>query len=268
MLFERPFQREYADAQQASYRRNQQHFGVQSITEKLKQFPTEHFQLYHGVSEGQHQRWQPTFGCSTNVAVNSSGPSRHNINSTFGGPVQDDSMEFNILESLSVPKMKQEVFAFGPKHAEQARWFYQSTLTQPEFHPDVVPTFIPNNGSVQVPYIKQTQSCKESDLLGESDFKRTINNSTSYTDPFSHEVPLSVSSENEAVLKVAKISSRPDKKQAKDSKSSFFDFSENLSKNKIDQGTLKQSIDSEDIEDYIDLSNAPVFQILCEISKC
>jgi len=68
------------------------------------------------------------------------------------------------------------------------------------------------------------------------------------------------------VIRVAKISSRTDKKQPNDSQN-FFGFRKKLLKNKMAQGTLKKSIDTEDIEDDMDLSNAPVFQILYEISK-
>jgi len=264
MLVEQPLQREYEYVQQGSYLRHQQLFGVQSVVEKLKQLPKDNFQVYHGVSAEQHQVWQPAQGCSTHEAAISCEPISHNINSIFGGPVRKTFREFNSAVRRSFPKMKQEVSAFGPEHAEHARRFYQSTGTQPEFQQDLVPTFQPKYGCMQVSYIKQTQSNKGRGFLGESVFKRTINRTC--TDSVSPQVPVHVSLKHEAVLKVAKISSRPNKKHPNDSKS-FLGFSENLFKNKMNTGTLKNSIDSEDIQDDMDLSNAPVFQMLCEISK-
>jgi len=265
MLVEQPFQREYAYVHQRSYLRNQQFFGVHSVMEKLKQFPTDNFQVYHGGSAQQDQGWQPTLGCSTHVAAISCEPTSHNINSIVGGPTQNVPKKFNSVVRRSFPKTKKEVSAFGPKHAEHARRFYQSTRTQPELQ-DLIPPFRPDYGHMKFSYIKQTQANKGGDLLGESAFTRTVNRTTLYTDSVSRQIPVSVSSEQEVVLKVAKISSRPEKKHSNDSKS-FFGFSEKLLKNKMELGTVKKSIDSENVEDDVNLSNAPLFQILCEISS-
>jgi len=64
---------------------------------------------------------------------------------------------------------------------------------------------------------------------------------------------------NETILKVAKISPTPSKKQLMRTKTLF----ENIVNKKIEK---EKSVDFQASEHDIDLSNAPLFQMLCEIS--
>jgi len=258
MLVEQPSQGEYAYFQQDSYLSNQQFFEVHSAMDRL--IPTNNIQGYHGGSAWPDYGWQPRIGCSTHVAATSCEPLSHNINSICGGPARNECVVFNSAECRSFPEIKEEVSAFGPKHAEYARRFYQSTRIQPGHRRDLVAPSRPNYGHKQVSHIKQTQSKEGGNFLGESVFKRSMNQSVT------RQVPVPLSAQQEVVLKVAKISSRPNKKQPSDLNTSF-SFSERLSKNNINQGLVKTSTYSEDDENDIDFSNAPVFQILCEISK-
>jgi hypothetical protein len=256
MLIEEPFQREEAYFQQF--------FGVHSVMNRLT--PTNNTQVYLGRSVLPDYGWQLPSGRSTHVASIICEPLSHNINSSSGVPAPSEYVVFNSAERRSLPKMKQEVFAFGRKHAEHARRFYQSTRIQPGNWKYFVAPIRPNYGRRHVTYIKQTQSKQRGNLLRDSVLKRSMNRSTLEADAVIRQVPVPVSSQQEVVLKVAKISSRPDKKQPSDSKTSF-SFSERLLKNNVNQGLVKTSTDSEDDKNDIDLSNAPVFQILCEISK-
>jgi len=141
-------------------------------------------------------------------------------------------------------KIKQEVVAFGPKHAEHARRVYQSKGTQPiqEFMQIMAPSYRPNYDSMQVSrHISQLS--KGSYLLGEHVHHRSVNQTAWYTDSLKAQVPVPVTSQhNETVLKVAKISPR-------------------------EHGLAKKSDVFQDGGCEIDLSNAPIFQILCEISN-
>jgi len=80
-------------------------------------------------------------------------------------------------------------------------------------------------------------------------------------------IPFTVAFEPyKTVLKVANIAPRLEKTQSRKPKT-LFGFLENGHNEKVDQVTIKKSIDFLDNEDEIDLSNAPIFQILCEISE-
>jgi hypothetical protein len=264
MLVEEPFHRADAYFQQESYLSNQQIYDVHSLMDSL--IPTNSSQVYHGGSVLPDYGWQPPPGCSTHVAAIICEPLSHSINSALGGPPPNEYMVFNSAERRSFQKMKQEVSAFGRKHAEHARRYYQSTKIQPGYRKEVVAPIRPNYGRRQVTHTKQTQSKQGSNLLRDSVFKRSMNRSTLEANAAIRQVPVPVSSQQEVVLKVAKISSRPDKNQPIDSKT-LFSFNERLLKNNVHEGLVKTPIDSEDDKNDIDLSNAPVFQILCEISK-
>jgi hypothetical protein len=261
MLVEQPSQDKYPYFQQESYLSNQQFFGVHCAMDRL--ILTNNIQGYHGGSAWPDYGWQPPIGCSTHVAAISCEPLSHNINSICGGPARNECVVFNSAECRSFPKMKQEISAFGPKHAEHARRFYQSTRIQPGYRRDLVAPSRPNYGHKQVSHIKPTLSKEGGNFVGESVFKRSMNRLTLQADSVTRQVPVPLSSQQEVVLKVAKISSRPDKKQPSDLKTSF-SFSERYLKN---NNLGQPSTYSEDDENDIDFSNAPVFQILCEISK-
>jgi len=260
MLAERPIMTGYACVRQGSYQR--QLYEVKRVMGKVQQLPTDSFQVYHGVSAEQYQGWQPKIRC--HMGAFSYEPICYNINSTSGGKAYNGCRESKGVVGRNYSKTKQEVSAFGPKHAEHARRFYQSKGTHPESQRNLAPPYRPNYCPMQVSYIKPQANIKR-DLLGESVFERTINSTRMYNEPVSHQVPVAVASQHEAVLKVAKISSRPNKKQP-DNPKSVVGVSERVLRQQMDEGKLKKSIGAQNVEDD-NLSRAPVFQILCEISK-
>merc|ERR1719285_240505 len=70
----------------------------------------------------------------------------------------------------------------------------------------------------------------------------------------------------ETILKEAKISPRPNEKQTSRQKT-IRGFGEKLLREKVTVRTSVKSIDFQSKEMGMDLSDAPLFQILCEISK-
>jgi hypothetical protein len=162
------------------------------------------------------------------------------------------------------PEIKQEVFAFGPQHAEQARRLYQSKGCKSLFEQVLGPPYRSLHGSMQIPF-QRTHFGSFVSGEGISDLKKwsaLCLNRDSHT-----RVRFSFASESsETVLKVANISPKPDKKQGSKPRS-LYGVLENGHSKKLDQGTLKKLTESLDNEDKIDLSTAPIFQILCEISE-
>lgn len=158
--------------------------------------------------------------------------------------------------------MQREVSAFGPKHAEQARRFNQSKGGYQQYAQVLVLPYRPNHGPIQNSY-EHTQ--------GGGFFSRELifdlkKPPTQYTYKSDGPIQFIAASEPlEIVLKVANISSRSGKKQLKKPKavSSFIDKAYYET---VDVCATK-SIDFLDDEDEIDLSNAPIFQMLCEMSK-
>jgi len=267
MLLERPFLRDYTCAQQGSYLRPQQLLELQLAMEKLHQFPIENFRRYHAVQEDKVRRWQPVTRFNTHMASISCEPLSY-INPSVGseGPAYRKNRESKRPVHPNFPKIKQEVSAFGPKHAEHARRFYQSKRTQPiqQFQQVMVR---PNYGHTEVSGHRQTQVTEGVHLLGESAIGRSLNPTALYNDSLKSQVPVpDTSLPYETVLKIAKISPRPSKKQPTKNKTSF-GFGVKLSNHKVERGSLKKSDNFEDNGREIDLSNAPVFQILCEISN-
>jgi len=263
MLVKRPFLREYACAQQGSYLRHQQLLESQLAIEKINQFPIENFRRYH-VQENKVHRCQPVTRFNTHMNSMSSKPLSY-INPSLGseGPVYMKNGESKIPVHRYFHKIKQEVSAFGPKHAEHARRFYQSKRTQPiqEFPQVIVPSFRPNSGPMQVPGHRQTR------VTGGGLHGRSLNQTALYTDSLKSQKPVPDTSEScETVLKIAKISRRPSKKLTTKAKTSF-GFGVKLLNHKVGRGSVKKSDDFHDSGCERDLSNAPVFQILCEITN-
>jgi len=158
---------------------------------------------------------------------------------------------------------------FGPKHAEHARIFYQSKRTQPiqELRQDIVPPYRPNYGSMQVSGHRQTQVTEWIHLLGKPLFGRSLNQKGLYSDSLESLVPVPDTSQPyETVLKIAKISPRLSKKQPTETKASI-GFCVKLLNHKVERGSVKKSYDFQDCGCEIDLSKAPAFQMLCEISN-
>jgi hypothetical protein len=262
MLVERPFPKEYAFAQQGSCPINQHVFGLQPVMMKQNQFPTRNVQGYRGLSA--EKAWQRTLGCNTRMGAFSSWPicstkasfaSGYSTNSGFGKPKR-------VLGSNN-PEMQQEIFAFGPKHAEHARRLNQSKGGNQQYQQILALPCRSDYGPMQNLY-EQTQ--------GRGFFSRepvSCVKKQPVQYPYISDGPLQLTVESEPleiVLKVANISSRPDKKQFHKPKA-VFGFLENGHNEKVEHVRAKKSIDFLDNEDEIDLSNAPIFQILCEISK-
>jgi len=270
MLVEQPFMRDYTCAQQGSYFRQQQLLEFQLAMEKLKQFPIEKFQRYYEVQGNKVHRWQPVPRFNNRMTSISANPISY-INgslATEGPPYNKDSyLQSRRPVQRNFPKIKKEVSAFGPKHAEHARRFYQSKGTQShqEFQQVMVPPYRPNYGPMQVSCQRNTEVTREGYLLGEPVFDRSVNQIALCTDSVKGQVPVSVTSQPyETVLKVAKISPRPSEKQPTTTKTGF---GVKLVNKKVEQGLLNQSHGSQDSRSEIDLSNAPIFQMLCEISN-
>jgi hypothetical protein len=223
-------------AQQGSYLVNQNQFGMQQAIVMHNQFHTVNVQRYQGVSAKKVQARQPALGCNTHLGTFRC----EKISSTKASLVSNDPTSNGSGKS---------VFPFGPKHAEHARSLYQSKAPKPQFQ-QVLP-----------------QDKGRSYLFGYpvSGTKKQPNLYEKKTDD---QVPCIVTCESrEKVLKVASISTRPNKTQNNEvnKMKTFSGFVENGYNEKLDQLTTKKSIDFLNNNDNIDLSDAPIFQILSEI---
>jgi len=258
MLVERPFQREYASAQQRYYLRNQHTIGLQHAIENLSQFPTNEYG-HHGVSANV-QAWQPALVYRTRVGTTGSSPvSQTSTSQVSRGQTSNGCHKGKRLARHDHQDIKREVCAFGPKHAENARRFYQSKAAKPHLEEISVQACPYNYGPMRAPY-KQTQ------VRGYFPGKRGSKMKTQQPlHPCKSSDRLVASERYQTVLKIANISPRPDKKQTIKPKT-LFSFLGNEHQ-KEDHSATKKSNNFQDSEDERDLSNAPVFQILCEISK-
>jgi len=263
MLVERPFMGENICAEQGSYLQQQKLLELQSAMEKLKQFPKDNFQRYHEVHEDKVHRRLPAARFNCHMDSISTEPISYINSRVFEGAAYRRSKEFKRPVNSHFPKMKREVAAFGPKHAEHARRVYESKGTQhvqKSMH-IMVPPYGPNYDPMQVLRHRKSQVIKGSYLLGEHVHDRSVNQTT-FTDLLKVQVPNpGTPKPYETVLKVAKISPRPNKKhptKTTDSK---------VLHHKVEQGLAKKSDVFQDSGCGIDLSNSPIFQILCEISN-
>jgi len=266
MLVERPFPNEYAFAQQKNYLLNQRLFGLQEVMVIYNQFPILTIQRYQGSSAEKVQARQPgefVQRCNNHVGSIGFEPiSSGKANSVSSGPSFKGCGKLKRVVRSNYPAIKPEVFAFGPKHAEHARRFYQSKRASPQFEQVLVPPCQSNYFPMQIPY-ELTQG---GGYFSGGSVSNRKKRPTQYPCELDGPVPFIVaSSPCETVLKVANISPRPGKMQCNKPKT-LFDF-ENDNKEKVDQVTTKKAIDVIDNEDEIDLSNAPIFQILCEITE-
>jgi len=268
MLVERPFMGQYACAQQGSYLRHQRDLGLQLAIEKLKQFPLE--QRYNEVQEDKFYKWQPLARVNNYMASTSPAPINYIIKPSLisEGPAYKRKNDLKRPVYRCFPKIKQEVSAFGPKHAEHARRFYQSKRTQSiqKYQTDMVPRYLPNYESRQVSFHKNTRVTEGGYLLGEPVADRSVKTAL-HTDSIKGQVPGHFMSQPyETVLKVAKISPRPSKKQLSKSLTSN-GLGVKLLKHKVEAGIVRKCDVFQDSGSEVDLSNAPVFQILCEMSN-
>jgi len=253
MLVERPFQKGCAFTQQGSC----------LINLPLKVEYKECNQGYQEVSAEKVQAREPARLYNTYLnTLSSESKSGSNVSFISSGQTGNRCGKLMGATCSNHPDMKQEVFAFGPQHAEHARRFYQSMGCKPLFEKVLGPPYRSLYGSMQIPFQRTHFG---SYLSGEdiSDLKKwsalCLNRDSQCR------VRFSVASEtSETVLKVANISSKPDKKQGSKPRS-LYGVLENGHSEKVE--TLKKLTNSLDKEEKIDLSTAPIFQILCEISE-
>jgi len=209
MLVEGPFMGNYMYTQQRTCMRHQQVLELGGMMQTLKQFPDKHFT----------ERLSRLSSFNTNLSSNSS----HSISNTNSSLVYGAAASGRTgLRNATCPKVTGEVSAFGPKHAEHARRFYQKGIQFQEFQQVLHPSYRPN-------YRPIPQS-------------------------------------NEIVLKVAKISPRPGRNEIEKQKTSL-DSSFKLPKSTTEKGLWTKSVDFQANKYEKDLSNAPLFQLLGEITN-
>jgi hypothetical protein len=255
MLVERPFQREFAFTQQESCLINL------PLTVEYK----EGNQGYQEVSAKKVQAREPAHLYNTYLnTLSSESKSGSKVSFISSGQTVNRCGKLKRVACSNNPEMKQEVFAFGPQHAERARRFYQSKGCKSLFEQVFGPPYRSLYGSKQIPF----QRTHFGSLVSGEDISDLKKWSALRLNRDSHSrVRFSVASEpSETVLRVANISPKPDKKQGTKPRS-LYGVLENGHSEKVDQGTLKKLTDSLYNEDKIDLSTAPIFQILCEISE-
>jgi len=137
-----------------------------------------------------------------------------------------------VLRKMTNPKITEKVSAFGPRHAEHARRLYQKGIQSQEFRQVLPPSYRPNYRPMLI----------------------------------SNHMQASKTQSNETVIKIATITPRPCKKQLHKKKPSLVSRVK-LSKDIAETGLGKKSVDFQDSISEIDLLNAPLFQILCEITN-
>jgi len=257
MFLGRPLFREYEFAQQGSNLRNQNLSGLQHVMVKLNQLKV---QRYTVVAADQVTSSQTTAGCNAGCA--SSKPVSTNTKFVFDGrtnngyrkpePVAGQEMipkvsafgwkhaedTRRLYQSMrSKPRSrhvlkKPKVSAFGRKHAEHARRLYKSMSSKPPLGQVLVPSCRSNYGYMKARYKKaQFRDCLSETPVS---YKNRV---SLFPDTTVGETVYGASEPYQTLLKVAHITPRLDKKQSNKPKT----FSEK------------------------DLSNAPLFQMLCEI---
>jgi len=244
MLVERQYPSEYAYSQQETYLRNNRIIELQRAMEELKPFPMQKNEEYNNgvLAQGLQQTQRE---CYTIASSLSSKLTVHSNRSYFSGGTALRGMMQSESVCRSFTKMNNEVTAFGPKHAEHARRFYQSEAKEPERRQAMIPSYRQKYIPTEVSYYRESGVNNGSCLLGDPVFNR--DNTTWYTKP--------------AMVKVARISPRPNRMRPKTSSSVGVGT---VNKKQYD-GLKRKSVDDSRCE--MDLKNAPVFQILCEISK-
>jgi len=247
MLVTRPFHRKSDFTKQGSYLRNKPICGLQDVITKLNQFSIVKAQGYSGIKAGQIRACQPTIGCNTRVEfVSSEQTSRTNAGFLSVGNTNQGCGKPTIPGRSNYSKNKPEISAFGPKHAEYARRIYQSKGAIPRSAQVLVPSLRSNYGPMQA-------YCERLQVRGCFAGERVSNtkNHLIYPETMNGAVSVCVASQpHETVLRVANISPQRNK-----------EF------HKTEQPSLSKSRDFYESMDDNYLSNGPLFQILCELSK-
>jgi len=237
------------------------------MMEELRPLPMMKSHGYNRVSAGEVQSWHPIQGSNCHTASVSSNPIRcMNPPYVYRAPAYMARTESKSV-CRSFNEIKQQVTAFGPKHAEHAKRLYQLDGKTPECRRVLAPPSRPSFGPMQVSNFNQSGVTDGCYLPRDLSFTSAANRATSCTDLARGQVAVPITSRPyETVLKVAKISPRPDKMQPKKLTTSF-SFGGKAPSNKVDEGLIKKSVQFQKSGLEMDLENAPVFQILCEISR-
>jgi len=262
MLVEQLYMNEYMCAQQGSYHHHEHLLELQFMMEMLKQFPIENFQRFHEGLDDKIRRWQPAERFISHMTSISTEPMSYlNPNLLSEGAACRSRQLSN--RPVFFSKKKQDVSGFSSKRAEHAQRVYQSKGPQPlqKFRHNMVPPYRPNYDSMLVSRHRKTEVTKGSYLLGKHVHDRSVNQTTLYTDLLKGQVPVPVTSQPfEMVLRVAKISPRPNKKQPTKKTSVKLPYV------KVERGLGKKSDVVQNSRYKIELSNMPIFQILCEMN--
>jgi len=159
-----------------------------------------------------------------------------------------------------------DVSAFGLKHAERARRFYQETGRSQRIA--FVPPCRPTDDPVGVSYNELSQANRRESLLERPAFGGAVTHGRFFNHSATSRVPVNVASPpRETVLKVAVISSRPKVKRQDEPKPELA-FGEKKHRKRSDNNLIKKSVDFQGMKNLLrELSEAPLFQILCEISN-
>jgi len=267
MLVERPCPRYYGYTQQEIYLRNQRIINLQRVMEELKPFPIQKNWGYNnGVLanefQGHHftriERY--TFGSSL-----CSEPTVHKNPSYFSGGNAFKERRQSKSVCPSTTKMNPKVIAFGQIHAEHVRRFSHSEGKKPELRQVMVPPYRPNYGPIEASYNRKSGVNNGSNLLGDPVFNRGVYNCTAWcTKSATGQVSLPmISRPSGTVLKVARISPRPNRMRPKSSSNVGIA----IVNKKMDDVLKRKSDDFKGSRLEDDLKTAPLFQILCEISK-
>lgn len=262
MMVEGPISRGYGFVQQECWL-PQRHTALSCVMEGLRSFPVIQNQGYYGDAEENVQGWKTTQGCNTHVAPVSSNPTRYiNLNHLSSAPANNVSWE---SKTASPNERKQKVTAFGPNQAEHARRLYQSRGNNPDFQPGLAHQNRPYFNPMLVSNYRQCGVKKQHYLPRDSSLSRPRNRATTCFGIAKRKVYVPIKSQpQETVLKVARISPRPDMMQSKILKKSF-SFGGKLPTKK--ERMVRKSNIGHDMKPEMDLETGPLFQILCEISE-
>jgi len=263
MLLEQSFLRKDVCTRQGSYLRSGNFLALQDAMENLWQFPMKNFWGYNGASADGVRGFQPPLGCKTQVTYTDLVQINYNTNRSMvaQGVAKNERRESKKTVDHNYTKVNQCVAAFGPQHAEHARRLYQSNRSEHEISHVLAPNYRIHYGPMHVINYEQIQAKNVPNFGRKSAFGRA----PCYPGDGIDQVPVRVRSKtHETVLKVAKISPRPDPKQPLQLNRLFSLSEKSTDKNR---GVAKKSSDAQEWERETDLANSPVFQILCEISK-
>jgi len=258
MLFERTCPREQAFTQKEIYLRNQRIIELQRVMEGLNPFRIQWKEKRcNGVLANNSKGHQLTKMERYSLASSqSTKPAVHKEQSYIWGDTACRGRRQSKIVFGRFTKMNHEVTAFGPRHAEHARRFYQAEGKRPELQQVVVPPYPPNYASKRASYYRQSGVTYDSNFLGDPVFHTGVNDNANAAMGL-ESLPV-VSTPSETVLKVAKISARPNRMRRKTS-------------SRVGVKMVIKTVDGLKNKSLsrleVDLKDAPLFQILCEISK-